>query len=229
MPLESYEGETFVAFIDISGFKDLMRNEIEAWVALDRLYNTGYLVLGDQRGAINQNKVEGLFVSDSGVLFVRRNNQDMLNAQGSLRSILSVVKRINERMIEYNFMLTTSIAYGRFKYQERIEFEGIGKNPIYGYAYVSAFLDNENGKPKIQPGQCRIIKQNLPEILSHAIGNNITDEIFGLIKERGGDNQHYYFYWMVNNPREIDEFERLYTNSYRLKYEGMLRAIKGNR
>jgi hypothetical protein len=229
MPLESYEGETFVAFIDISGFKDLMRDENEAWMALDRLYNTGYLVLRGQRGGINQNRVEGLLVSDSGILFVRRNNQDVLNAQDSLKSILTVVKRINERMMEDDFMLTTSIAYGRFKYQERIEFEGIGKSPIYGNAYVSSFLDNENGKPKIKPGQCRIVKQNLPEILSHAVGNNITDEIFRLIRERSGDNQHYYFYWIVNNPHEVDEFERQYTNSYRLKYEGMLRVLKGNR
>ena len=72
-------------------------------------------------------------------------------------------------MLEHKFMLTTSIAYGHFRYQERIEFEGIEKNALYGSAYVSAYLDNDFGTPKIQPGQCRILVENLP--------NNICEEI----------------------------------------------------
>jgi len=46
MPLSSYEGNTFVAFVDISGFKKRMRYEREAWKALDILYNTGHILLG---------------------------------------------------------------------------------------------------------------------------------------------------------------------------------------
>ena len=125
MPLVSYEGNTFVAFIDISGFKELMRNENEAWRALDRLYNTGYLILGVH--SYEANKVNGLFVSDSGVLFVRRKNLRSPNTVESLSALLSVVKGINERMInsviqrrcgisvntdfsERSFMLEISIA-----------------------------------------------------------------------------------------------------------------------
>jgi len=226
MPLESYEGETFVAFMDISGFKELMRNENDAWRALDKFYNAGYLILGIH--SLETNKIDGLFVSDNGVLFVRRENQSILNTKESLKEILTVVKEINIKMRRNDIMLTTSIAYGKFKYQERIEFAGIEKNPIYGDAYVSAFLNNENGKPKIQPGQCRIIKKNLPEIIKNSIEEDNPSEIFKMIKERNGDNKHFYYYWMVNTPHDINEFERRYTNSYILKYEGMLRALKGN-
>ena len=61
MPLVSFEGETFVAYLDISGFKYLMRNEDRAWRALDKFYNAGYLVLGIHR--YDENVVDGLFVS----------------------------------------------------------------------------------------------------------------------------------------------------------------------
>jgi len=114
MPINNYGGDTFVAFLDISGFKELMRNEKEAWKALDKLYQHGYEILRNQN---NECRVDGIFISDSGVLFVRRNNRILGNSE-SLRSLLIKIKTINERMRESDFMLTTSIAYGRFRYQE---------------------------------------------------------------------------------------------------------------
>ncbi|MEX2704077.1 MAG: hypothetical protein Q6352_002265 [Candidatus Freyrarchaeum guaymaensis] len=215
MPINDFEGDTFVAFLDISGFKDLMKKKI-AWKALDRLYQYGYEIIRENSG-----QVEGLFVSDSGILFVR-NRQDKVRC---LKALLKVVKELNKRMIKDGFMLTTSIAYGHFKYQKRIEFKGMEKNPIYGNAYVSAFLDNENGTPKIQPGQCRIVKKNLPDDVIHSIKNG-SDKLLRMIKEKGN---HFYFYWMREDPSEINDFEKQYSAAYDLKYVSMLRALKGER
>jgi len=225
MSINNYDGDTFVAFLDISGFKELMRNEKEALKALDKLYQYGYEILRDQS---NECRVEGIFVSDSGILFVRRNSQILGNNSESLRSLLIKIKMINERMRESDFMLTTSIAYGKFKYEEKIEFEGMEKNPIYGYAYLSAFLDNEKGKPKIQPGQCRILKKNLPNDVTETLKQSQdNDDVYRMIKERDGDNQHYYYYWMVDKPDEIERFEQNYKDAYKLKYAGILKALKG--
>lgn len=229
MPINSYDGETFVAFVDICGFKELMRNENKAWGALDRLYQSGYDVLRAQK---YEYKVEGIFISDSGVLFVRKDNRTMSSDSQGLKSLLAVIARISKKMTERDFMLTTSIAYGRFRYQKRIEFPGIGKGPIYGDAYVSALLDNENGNPKTQPGQCRIVRKNLPDEVNNAIKHEDSDQIFRMIRERRGDNKHYYFYWMVNHPGQIKEFEeryKRYRGAYNLKFKGMLEALKGNR
>ena len=224
MPINNYNGDTFVAFLDISGFKELKRNEKKAWKALDRLYQYGYEILRNQN---NECRVEGIFISDSGVLFVRRNNRIMQSISETLKSLLVMIKRINERMRENDFMLTTSIAYGKFRYQERIEFEGIEKNPIYGNAYVSAFLDNENGKPKIQPGQCRIVKENLPNDITRTIEQSQDDEIFRMIRNRQSDNKHYYYYWMINNSIEIKRFEQRYKDACNLKYKRILKVLKG--
>jgi len=223
MPISNYDGNTFVAFLDISGFRELMGDERKAWKALDRLYEYGYEILSGQG---DERRVDGIFVSDSGVLFVRRNNQ-IPRTSDDLVSLLIVLRRINKRMLDNGFMLTTSIAYGRFRYQERIEFRGIGKNAVYGNAYVSAFFDNENGKPRIQPGQCRMIERDLPSQTKNRIAQTQSDNIFGMIKKREGDSKHYYYYWMVDHCNEIEGFEQEYKDTYSLKYAGMLKALKG--
>ncbi|OBW63492.1 MAG: hypothetical protein A9183_07155 [Dehalococcoides mccartyi] len=220
MPIHNFNGETFVAFMDLCGFKELMRTEDKAWRALDSLYTTGYRVLRENN---NQNQIEGIFVSDCGVLFVRRNQQQGISVETDLESLLLAVKNINEAMLNVDLMLTTSIAYGQFRYQERIEFIGIEKNPIYGNAYASAYFDNANGNPRIQPGQCRLIKKGFPAIRE----NNLNAGQFSdFLRERAGDSQHYYFYWNVLNPDEIDGFEERYKDAYNMKFQGMLRALK---
>ncbi len=217
MPIHNFEGDTFLAFLDISGFIKLMKEE-KAFDTLKLFYQTGYDTLRDQQGSI-----DGLFISDCGIIFCRIYGDE----RASLRSLLKVTKNINKKMLQRDLMLTTSIAYGRFSYHQRIEFDGISKNPIYGQAYVSAYFDNENGKPKIEPGQCRIIKENLPndikDFLESETQTNIQgDNIFKMIQKRKRDNKHYYFYWMRDDPREIEDFEKQYMDS---KYRGMLMAL----
>lgn len=209
MPVQNYYGKTFVAFLDISGFKELMKDEKNAFKALNQFYQAGYLSLREAEG------VEGFFISDSGILFVRDGN-----LQERLIKLLSVIRKINVEMLNKNFMLTTSIAYGDFSYHDKLEFEGIEKNQIYGNAYVQAFIDNENGNPRIQPGQCRIVKNGLPQDL------DLEHPRLELLTNKVNDNTHLYFYWNVETHHQIDNFENQYNNSYNLKFTGMLNALK---
>ena len=205
MPLEDFDGECFVAFVDISGFKSLMRRD-KAVDALNALYNNGYWQLQNNRN------VCGTFISDCAVLYTIAEEKYM-----QLNDILDVVKGLNDDVLNQGYMLTTSIAYGHFLYQNRKEFSGILKNAIYGNAYVDAYLDNEHGKPKLQPGQCRIKKTYVDENLLC----NLTKRNF--LKEKDGC---YYFYWNVSNPNQIEEFDREYSDSYNLKYKGMEESLK---
>lgn len=205
MALLSFNGKTFVAFLDISGFKEKMKNNQEALETLNHFYQIGFDLLEGQKD------VEGIFISDCGILFVRETNC-LISEQ--LDKLLTLVKSINKKVLEKDIMLTTSIAYGPFSYQEKIEFQGIEKNQIHGYAYLDAFLDNEKGLPKIQPGQCRILKKNLPNEL-------VVDNPF--IRKK---SKHYYYYWNVNQPEEIDGFLIDYNDSYNQKYLGFERALK---
>src|SRR4051812_22875888 len=102
--------------------------------ALDALYSSGYHVISDQPQEFP--RVEGLFVSDCGILFVR----DNATAARRLESLPPAVEALNRRCFEHAVPLTTAIAWGEFSYHERIEIPGIEKNPVYGNAYVAAFL-----------------------------------------------------------------------------------------
>jgi hypothetical protein len=218
MPVENFEGNTFVAFLDISGFKILMSDEQRALKALDRFYETGFSVLQNQNDQGNI-RVDGFFISDSGILFVRNGNEGSLQ---QLEVLLTSIQRINREMLHDDFMLTTSVAYGRFTYHGRFEFKGIEKNPIYGDAYVSAFLDNENGTPRIQPGQCRIVKKGLPDHFDD-LPLDMASAQFRKLK---ANRNYFYFFWMVDEPEEIQQFESKYNDAYNLKYAGMLQALK---
>ena len=203
MPIPDFNGDTFVAFMDISGFKEMMKKGENAVRAIDHFYTSGYSVLRQH------NRVHGMFVSDCAILFAHGG----VGPEGKLRDILTVIEKLNRDLLQYEIMLTTSIAYGQFSYHQRLEFTGIEKNPIYGNAYVSAFLDNEAGNPRIQPGQCRIIKRGLPEI------------DWTRIPQIESADKYYNYYWMIRNLNQLQRFKNLYNDAYQQKYKGMFDAI----
>jgi hypothetical protein len=162
MALKPFTGNTFLAFTDICGFTKMMDNNNAALEALNKFYSIGYWALYNQ----NPKYIEGLFISDSGILFATGPEND---DRTKLSSLLKIVAEINNKMLDNGYMLTTSIAYGDFTYNDKIEFLGIDKNPVYGNAYVDAYKDTEKGKPKLEPGQCRILGcDKVKEILANS-------------------------------------------------------------
>ena len=187
MPIANFHGQTFVAFADIAGFKSMMTDGKRGPAALDALYQSGYHVISHQPG--DGPRVEGLFVSDCGVLFVR-GDQDPPARR--LESLLNAIETLNRRCFEHAVSLTTAICWGEFSYHERIEIPGIEKNPIYGNAYVSAFIDNEATSPKLYPNECRVLKRDLPQDVL-----DLCTQRQGAIGSRIRDTQHhFYFEWM---------------------------------
>ena len=208
MPIQPFDGQTFVAFIDISGFKLMMNNNETAIRALQQFYQAGYDTLN------TGNAIEGFFISDCGILFCRSGQ-----AEEQLEFMLAAVKTINRRMLTHEIILTTAIAYGHFNYTDRAEFDGIEKNAIYGEAYLNAYLDNANGKPKLRAGQCRLLLSQFPPQLADQLRN------YPLLVRKGRNYLQYY--WNVDEAREIADFENRYNDSYNQRFAGMLKALKG--
>jgi hypothetical protein len=230
MPIEEFHGETFVAFVDISGFKALMNDAEKAYKALDNFYRIGYRSLRSDSNQNNHNKVDGLLISDSGILFSRFNGENQADPYfqqhlSALRNLLNVIKGISEEMIESDLMLTASIAYGKFDYHERIDFSGMEKNLLLGNAYLNAYLDNEVGKPKLDPGQCRILINNQLNGFWERM-QDLNQVPFNRMRRIPNDTKHLYFYWMLSDENEIDNFNRKYNDTYNLKYRGMLSVLK---
>jgi hypothetical protein len=156
MAVNTFHGSTFVAFTDIAGFTSMMEDGQRGPAALDAFYRIGFSVLDSNNS--NEGLVEGFFVSDCGVLFVQGHTAPL----SKLDSLCRVVQQIHQRTFEQAIQLTTSIAWGQFDYEERIQFPGITKNLFHGSAYMDASADNENGSPKLYPSECRLRRTGLP-------------------------------------------------------------------
>jgi hypothetical protein len=227
MPIEAYSSpngeKTFVAFTDISGFKKLMK-EGKAPNALDIFYNAGFHQLKKQEIC---DYIDGIFVSDCGIMFARNDRHPGHDNIFYLKKLLNVIRNLNNIMLQNDKMLVTSIAFGSFEYADRIVLRNMNKNLFHGDAYLNAYIDNEEGVPKITPGQCRIIIKGIPPDVKDILedpGSN--DDVLKMVKTRYKDKRHYYFYWMRDEPRQIDGFEKKYSDSYELIYGGMLNALK---
>lgn len=226
--IRDFEGNTFIAFIDISGFKNMMKNGNQALDALDAFYSIGY---GELKQLSHKDvRVEGIFISDSGIIFTRKLGKSV-SALDELRLLLEVVQTINQRMLASNFMLTTSITYGFFKYKDRIDLEVIKKNALWGGAYMEAYRDNSTSLPKLAPGQCRIVKEGLPEeVLSYINRPPENDppppkDVLRLIKTFKS-KKHYYYWWMANQTEQLQSYESTYNKLDELMYWGLLQKLK---
>jgi len=233
MPIQDFAGETFVAYVDISGFKSMMRQgrkrhqrENPAWRALHKFYNAGYGILRDQPGTLP--RVEGIFVSDCAVLFVNGDG----DAMQKLQAMLKVIEKLNRKMIREDYMLTTSITYGPFKYQNRLETHApIRKEAVYGDAYVAAYLDNEAGSPKMQPGECGLLEKGLPEPIRQRLQQNERQKPSCILKKKASRGKYYYFYWMLpENCDDVDSqirnFDEEYKRAQQAKCDRMRDTLK---
>jgi len=178
--------------MDIKGFKAMMQDGNRAPLALDAFYSAGYSVLRYLRQHPTDGPlVDGFFVSDCGVLFVRGENEP---THIRLESLCRVIRKIHQQTFNRAVQLATSIAWGEFSYSERIEFPGIGKSAFSGNAYVDAFTDNEHGEPRLYPSECRLVRKGLPQEVvakcTHRIG-----PVFERMRKAKG---YFYYEWMTN-------------------------------
>lgn len=219
MSVPDFEGKTFVAFVDLSGFKKLVRKDKKnATKALDKFYQTVYNVLDEDD---NKNYIHGVLVSDCGILYCSNKEEE---TKDQLNRLLKVIKKINKIMLCNDFLLKTSISYGDFKYKGKFEFDGIEKNPIHGNAYLNAYLDSESKERKLNPGECRVILDPFPYGLESNLDSNPVD-IFKFLK-KFEELQYYYFYWMLDDPSKMDEITENYKTAYESRYKAIKKVLK---
>jgi len=232
--IKNYTGKTFVAVLDVSGFKEMMKIRDRAESALGKFYSTIYIVGRNFLNTCSHEdflEVNAIVVSDCAVIFSRNVNPANQHAQiqdktKGLRSILAFIQRINQRLIDSGpesgepIMTTCSIAYGNFKYEDRIELYEVSKNYFLGHGYVNAFLDNESKTPRIQPGQCRLLKQDLD------LPDNFPINAPRPLSLLEPTDEYYYFHWMLPNLESLRQFKKDYEDTYQLKYAGMIKVLQ---
>ena len=204
--VSSHHGKSYVAYLDVSGFGEMMEDLGSARRVLNEFYATIFNLCTN---ANTSPRISVLVASDSAVIFTRNQNRaDLVNG---LSSMLGFVKQVNRRFISGSrsqpFMTTCSIAYGEFDYEDRPEADDMRKNYIFGRPYVNAVLDQKKGEPKIKAGECRLLTRNMPRL--GRFGNH---GLFSYVLKRGNRR---YFYWMLNNRDYQHNFDKDYLDAYK--------------
>jgi hypothetical protein len=209
MSLNNFSGETYVAFSDLNGFKEMTRNLDTAGKALDKLYQTVY----ELKSKHEFSNLQTLAVSDCTITFASNTHNI-----AELPTMLRFLKELHSEMIKADYLITSSVAYGPFSYQERIVLTGLDKNMLYGDAYLKAYLNNA----KCPEGSIVIICEG-----------NEKDNILqssGTYREFLKDNRRgvrgLQFFWALSSTADINKFEEAYQDTYRLKYKGMISVYK---
>lgn len=204
--VSSYHGKTYVAYLDVSGFGEIMEDLDSARSVLNEFYTTIFNL------CTNANTSPGISVLvayDSAVIFTR--NQKRVDLVNGLSSILDFVKQANRHFISGSrsqpFMTTCSIAYGEFDYEDLPEANDMRKNYIFGRPYLNAVLDQKKGKPRLKAGECRLLTRNMPRL-----GRFRNHSLFSYVLKRGN---HRYFYWMLNNRDYQHNFDKDYLDAYK--------------
>jgi hypothetical protein len=216
--VEGYDGYTWVAFLDVSGFKREVGDDIAlATGILDKFYQRMY----DVCLKINRNNERMLLpimnvvaASDCAVIFsrppkrVRKHvptNDNNSEKTKSLSSILNFVQRVNCLLIDAeprsSVLTTCTFAYGFFVYQDKRELSDMRKNCFLGAPYMEAYMDNE--RLKSQPGYSRIMAKD-PNL---RLADLPETEPFSLLGEH---TDYWYFYWMLDSLNDLDDFEKEY-------------------
>lgn len=213
----SFEGKTWVAFLDMSGFKQMMKDMSLAERALDKFYNTIFTEVirtnhnfPSETYPSGKASISSLVVSDCAVIFVdnQKVKEDIIR---DLHLILSVICQINRFLINPQknppMMTTCAIAYGDFKYVSRGADMHTENNYFYGQTYLRAYLGSEELRK--MPGYCRILTKcfTIPDKLRTIQPFNLLDET----------NDYYNYYWMLDDLKDMKIFQE--------KYEGLSQEV----
>lgn len=191
-PNLSFNGSTYVAYSDLCGFKKMMENREEAYEALNYLFNSVYELLRDRQ------LIKGLAVSDCVISWATDERLD---------SIVDYVGSLHRKMIHRRYLIQTTIAYGKFEFQQRIQLMNLGKQMIWGGAYLAAYLGNE----KVKPGSIGLLDE-------HNIPNIEASLCNWRWKRRSNKNRTLHeYYWAANSHDDINLIRE--TQRLRKKHE----------
>ena len=186
--MNDFDGQTWVAFSDLCGLKAMYEEDAEkAAQALNKFYNTVYDL------QYSNNSINSIVVSDCSVCWI-----DRPDCTAGLSMLLEKLKSLHQRMLP-DHLIRTTIAYGHFKYEGRLEMPQIQKNMIIGGAYLDAYANND----KIEHGSIVIVK--LPEGTDY--GNlRMESEYKNMLKGNCPVEGFCEYFWSLSNKQNIERF-----------------------
>lgn len=207
--MKNFDGTAFVAYADLCGFKEFMRDprESKAYDALNRLYNKAY-DLGQEHQTVS-----ALAVSDCVVAWVADN-------ANNLGTLLTYLKSLHAHMLDGDYLMRTTVALGQFRYQQRIELHNLQKGMLHGDGYLNAFLAND----KEEAGSIVILEHGDLTAQSQFAPHHAP-----LIQRTGKqlESGNWEFFWSVMKPEGVDKLLEARRESKHARFSALIRAYRG--
>ncbi len=200
--INPFNGNTWVAYFDIMGFKHFMDEE-KGLNVLNKYLDDAFHILEPNQTTNNPQKIDGIFFSDSGVIFYSENlpSEDISNLLHGLNEILKSIQELNTKFItpsvnwgNFSFLTKSAVAFGEFIYEKKDEHIHISKGPVYDRGYVKACQSVEKDQPhKMEIGEVRIVlDDSLRNIIEREKQNTIYPELKYLYQI---SDTHCYYSW----------------------------------
>ena len=182
----------YVAFLDILGFKNKLKNQTQAIHYISDFSSTIYLSFYK-----HEQDIDGYIVSDSVILST--NNAE----PSSLHHLINLIDEICKNEFSQNGILSRGgISKGEFDRMPAEELQNLRKSLMVGEAYVNAYLLEDSVK-NIGINVSSKVYQDLLNI----------NETKNIINEQIGKNTHYIFRYLtldfLLDPNNISRFVRL--------------------
>ncbi len=213
MPLQDFDGQTWVAFSDLCGTKAMYKESPDkAAEALDRFYNAVYEL---QRA---QGEISALAVSDCAIFWLHDPTGypgEASVAPRMLECLLTHVKTLHMRMVEEKYLVSTTVAYGHFRYQQRLEIPRLRKDMIVGGAYLDAYAAND----KVREGTIVILKPADAPDAAQCAGR-----FSKMIKPYERSRNQREFFWWLDSPDRIQEAKQAVKQAADSRFRELLRT-----
>jgi len=192
--MEPFHYDTYVAFMDIAGFKK--RNAKEMRSSL----KTFYQVVFDQTESIKKDywnqtcSINTIALSDSALFFVRHGGDEDDDDMADI--LFKLLRRINIGLIKHGIITFTGVSYGDFHYYSPREREDLRKAMLFGDAFINAYTIAE--KDNKIPGLITV---------HHSVAKRIDQDLQGyfstLIKKYRRKKR---FFWMLQPNMSLERF-----------------------
>lgn len=206
--LRSFEGDTWVAFLDFAGFKQL--DSERAYRKLSGFYGAAYSAIKPH------GRCTGLVVSDCVILWC---NESTRTPREQLVDILPVIETMCRSCLNDDILVLGAVAYGDFKYERRIEHLNVQKEMFLGKAYTSAFLETEKlGKPKA--GEIRLTK--VPEEILDDANFQRENRLLPPTKT----SKKLMFHWYLESLDSVRMFKKHWKTCSQIEFEERKRVLR---
>lgn len=190
----------FVAYIDILGFKEMVKNQ-QARRKLASYQQSIYNLWSDF-GFQNERGINGLAYSDSLTIYSQNDTPESLN------KILDFVSKLYvTSLFDHKIMLRGGLAKGEFNVSRVQGFSNLSKNQFFGQAFIDAYLLESNCGIK---GGRLVFGEDIKQIIE-AEDNFVNSITYGNL-----DSNDVFDYFWVDKSQLLENDNKRLNSFYKL-------------